>query len=582
MKFPSACFVILISLAAARAATDLSPAKWGAEERARVEALAQLPVPPAARVIEGKSGSVSATMSPVAVRAGIEALRQGGTAADAAATIALTQISTALGSYVSYAGLMQLTYFEAKTGRTYCMNAGWNSYRDENDPQSIPAAGQPDSAPGRKTMVPGFMAGLEAMHQRFGKLPFAELFSPAIWYAENGVKISPVLASFFATRQTVLSRTEEGRAFLHQVAPDRLPLAGDRFVQAELAKTLREVAQQGARYMYTGKWGRAYVAAVKREGGKITQEDLDSYAPIWETPLQTEFAGHTIYAPGRNSEGGYEILQALNLLEELKTASRGPYWRDPQALLDLSRVLQFAAAGPYVHSAVAASAAASGTTFTLEDRGNRAYAKAALPLLDYVFNPPAKLDVPKHSDAIVVIDQWGNVAAVVHTINTVLWGSTGIVVGGVPLSDAASFQQARLAVTKPGGRIPNEMAPIIATKEGKPDFAVACIGSSLVPETARLVLGALGEHMDPLAVMAAPPLVLNFDFTKRSTIVIPETGYDAEFLKGLHELGVTLETKGQQDVWNLRGTAVIGWLDADNSSRRTVEHPSIFSFAAGY
>ena len=539
-------------------------------------------MPQSPRLIEVKSGTISATMSPVAVRAGLEALQQGGTAADAAATVALTQIATALGSYVSYGGVMQLTYFEAKSGKVYCMNAGWNTYRGETNPQSIPSDGQPDSAPGRKTMVPGFMAGLESMHQRFGKLPFATLFAPAIWYAEKGITLNSVQASFFAARQSVLSRTVEGRAFLHQAAPDRVPLAGDRFIQGELAKTLRAVARQGACYMYTGEWGHAFVTAVQGEGGKVTLDDLASYAPIWETPLQTEFAGHTIYAPGPSSEGGYQLLQALNLLGELKMTERDLYWHDPQALLDFSRVLQFSAAGPYVHSAIAASAAATGSTLTLEDRATKAYGKAALPLLDYVFNPPAKPNEPKHSDAIVVIDQWGNVAALVHTINTVLWGSTGIVVGGVPLSDAAGFQQARLATLQPGARVPNEMTPIIATKAGRPRLAIACIGSSLVPETTRLALGLLGGRVEPLTLMAAPPLILNFDFTKHATIRVPETGYDAEFLKSLRAKGVTIETMAQQEVWNLKGTAVMGLIEPENLSRRTLEHPAIFSFAAGY
>jgi len=80
---------------------DLSPANWKVEEKARAEQAEQMPWPPQARVVEGRQGLVTGTMSPIAVHAGMEALRQGGTAADAAATVALTQVATALGSYVS-------------------------------------------------------------------------------------------------------------------------------------------------------------------------------------------------------------------------------------------------------------------------------------------------------------------------------------------------------------------------------------------------------------------------------------------------------------------------------------------------
>lgn len=149
-------------------AGDLSPANWKPTDKKRVEQMEMLPFPPQERMIEGRSAIVSNTGSPIAVQAGLEALKDGGTAADAAATVALTQITTALGSYVSFAGIAELVYFEAKTGKVYSMNAGWNSYRGETDPKTIPGADlgtlsanrqTGTGAEGRKTLVPGFMAG---------------------------------------------------------------------------------------------------------------------------------------------------------------------------------------------------------------------------------------------------------------------------------------------------------------------------------------------------------------------------------------------------------------------------------------
>ena len=84
---------------------ELSPSRWTATERKQAEQGEMTPWPAQAKMIAGQSGLVAGTMSPIAVRAGVEALRQGGTAADAAATVAFTQITTALGSYVSYAGI---------------------------------------------------------------------------------------------------------------------------------------------------------------------------------------------------------------------------------------------------------------------------------------------------------------------------------------------------------------------------------------------------------------------------------------------------------------------------------------------
>jgi gamma-glutamyltranspeptidase / glutathione hydrolase len=372
-------------------ASDLSPEKWNPAGKRRAEALEMSPFAPQARTIEGSSSIISDTGSPIAVHAGIEALKQGGTAGDAAATVALTEVATALGSYVSYAGVLQLVYFDAKSGKVYSLGAGWNSYRGENDPKSIPGADlsmigvrvrAAQGAEGRKTLVPGFMAGIEAMHKRFGRLPFAQLFQPAIWYAENGVTITPLLASYFALQNKSLARTPEGRQFMSQNGATGLPKVGDRFVQAELAKTLEGVASKGASCMYTGRWGQQFVAAVQRKGGRATMEDMRNYHVDWEEPLSTTFLGNTVFVPGKDNEGGHQLLEALNLIEELHLDQKRPYWEDPEAFGALSRVLQFAEIGPYVTPEVAACEAKHGLNFSPDDRITKAYAKAMAPMIE--------------------------------------------------------------------------------------------------------------------------------------------------------------------------------------------------------
>jgi gamma-glutamyltranspeptidase/glutathione hydrolase len=513
---------------------DLSPAHWPPAEKARAEEAQKSLSPAQARTVEGPSGLVAATTSPIAVQAGIQALRQGGTAADAAATVALTQVTTALGSYVSAAGILQLVYYDAASGKVISMNAGFNSWLGETEPATIPGNGSEVSdASGRKTLVPGFMAGIEAMQKRYGRLAFADVFQAAIWYAENGVAISPLLDSFFGMRGQVLSRTAEGRQFLHQAGDH--PWIGDRFVQTELAKTLRGVANDGAAYMYTGPWGQQFVDAVRRESGKATMDDMKRYQPIWEEPLSTTFLGDGVFGPGVSNEGGYLVLEALNLVEERKTQEMGPYWKDWRAFRDLSEILQIAEA--------------------------RTRRRAS------------------HSDAIVVIDRWGNVAALVHSINSVVWGTTGIVVEGVPISDAAGINQYRLAHLKPGDRVPNDMAPIIVMRDAKPVLATAAIGSSLTAETVRLLVGILGNGLDAATVMAAPPLLYNYG---SRVPIVPEGAYDTDFLKNLEAAGVKVQQESKGQVATLKGTVVVGAIDPDSAHRRSVETRGVSDFAAAY
>ena len=131
----------------------LSPARWPDGELEKYTELGRNG-DPLHHVAEGTKGMIVSTNEALAIRAGLEALKQGGTAADAAITTSLTQISMAAGCWVSYAGIMTMIYYEAETGRVHSMNAAFNTVREEDDPLSIPPPGNPS---GRTALVPGFM-----------------------------------------------------------------------------------------------------------------------------------------------------------------------------------------------------------------------------------------------------------------------------------------------------------------------------------------------------------------------------------------------------------------------------------------
>jgi gamma-glutamyltranspeptidase / glutathione hydrolase len=440
--------LLALILATPVQAADTSPAKWPAAERERAEKQETAGwAPGIERSISSKNGVVSAIASPIAVQAGVIVLREGGTAADAAATVALTEITTQLGSVVSYAGIMTLVYYDAKTGKVYSLDAGYNSYRNETEPRTIPVAdmGPMNSAvdavrgkdgagtrppalksKGRETLVPGFMAGIEAMHARFGRLPFADLFEPAVWYAERGVIVNPPLFGCFTLRSKFLARTPEGGEFLHQAGND-MPQLGDRFIQPELATTLRAVAEHGSKYMYIGPWGHDFVKTVQREGGKVTIDDMARYSVVWNEPFATTFAAHQVYTAGLPSHSAYNILPALNLAEELKLDKRSPYWKDPTALRDLQRISDVIDNGPQLDAKVAAFLRGQGIDISPAAQLTKTYAKAVAPLLDHLV--AASRNEARHSNAVVVIDKEGSIAAITHSINSVIWGDTGVVVG---------------------------------------------------------------------------------------------------------------------------------------------------------
>ena len=583
------------SHAPATSKVDLSPSKWNPADRERAEKLEMGVFAPSVREIEGRSGLVSNTGSPIAVHAGIEALKQGGTAADAAATVALTQIAVEMGSVVSYAGIFDMAYYDARSGKVFCLDAGWNSYRAETDPRTIPAGDlraigisrqTTTGYEGRMTMVGGFMAGIEAMHKRFGRLPFSQLFQPAIWYADNGVAVTPLGAGLFAAYGKFLSRTPEGRRFLHQSGSDQ-PKTGTRFIQTELAQTLRGVAARGSSYMYTGPWAHQFVAAVQRDGGKVTMEDLRDYRPTWEEPLSTSFDDTTVFVPGKNNEGSHQILESLNLISELHLDQKPPYWKDPVAFSELSRILQFAETSLYPFPEVQEYQRKKGLAFSPDDRITKAYARAMAPMISELQGQGPPGGSPHHSAGCVVIDRWGNVAALVHTIESMPFGQTGIVVGGIPLSGVAGIQQGQLAATRPGGRIPGLAAPVIVMAGKEPRLILATVGTSLVPETVRILLGVLGNHLEPAAVLSAPALLYNpepgptGELLSRRPQFVPQGAYDTDFLKSLEASGVKLEQKPAAQARAIRGTAALVTI-ARRGVLHSFEHPTLIDFAEAY
>lgn len=575
-------------------AADLSPGTWPAADRQRVEAQeTQSWSPTQAQVVSGSEGMVSATVSPIAVYAGVQALKQGGNAADAAATVALTQITTQLGSVVSYAGVFTMVYYDAKTHRIYSMDAGYNAYLGETDPKSIPQGdlgvlnfGRTPAAAGafgRETLVPGFMAGVEAMHQRFGRLPFKDLFAPAIWYDEHGVPVSDHLQGFFKMRQTALARTAEGRAFMAQAGGDT-PAHGALFVQPELARTLTAVSEHGAAYMYTGPWAQDFVRIVQREGGKATMEDLARYRPIWSEPYRVGVFGHEVYMNGAPHYGAYNLIPALNLAEAMKLDQKGPYWSDVDTFRDLARITETVTAAPQLSPAVAGQLKAHGVDPSPQNQLTKAYAAEVAPLMDALYTPPMDND-PHHSNSIVVVDKEGNIAAITHTINSVVWGGTGIVVDGIPIPDSGGFQQARLAAMAPGGRLPHEIIDtIVLDPAGKPVLATGSIGSSLVPETIRTLVGVLGQHQDLATVMAHPPLLSRFSLDGKDPppnerpVSLQESAYDPAFIAKLKASGVLMADTTAQMSGALRGTLAAVAIDPATGQRTAADQPGVMVF----
>ncbi|MEW5853972.1 MAG: gamma-glutamyltransferase [Myxococcota bacterium] len=171
--------------------------------------------------------------------------------------------------------------------------------------------------------VPGTVAGLEELHRAGGKLPWREVVAPAIKLAEEGFLVGRRLNQALQDRLEVLKRYPESASiFLKRGVPYDV---GDLLIQRDLADTLRTVQEEGAAGFYSGDIARAIASDMEEQGGLITLEDLAAYKPVWRRPLSGVYRGHTVVSFPPPSSGGVHLLQMLQLLSavDVRTLGRG-------------------------------------------------------------------------------------------------------------------------------------------------------------------------------------------------------------------------------------------------------------------
>jgi gamma-glutamyltranspeptidase / glutathione hydrolase len=456
---------------------------------------------------------VSATAGPQAVAAGVRALQAGGTAADAVLTTALANIVLHAGQSVSFTGFMNLVYYEAASGRVHSMNAGYNTVLGEADPLTIPA----DGPSGRAVLVPGFMAGVQAAHARFGALPFPALFEPAIRFAEDGFALPPQIAWVVSQNHAVLERSGAGRIFQR---PDGSWFeAGDTLRQPELAATLRAVAREGAAHMYAGSWARRFVVAVRSAGGRITLDDLAAYDVAWSEPAHGSFRGYDVYSVGAPNVGGLNLVEALNLASAAGIDTLPPFTESAEALFRLLRI----ADAPLVFGTdLSLRPAAPGLLERHFPRLDTARSARLTP--EHARRLWAAMQTEEwsamlaedearreergvgrhdgHSDAVLAVDEAGNVAALLYTANMLWWGRMGLFVDGVSVTE--SGDGGVLAGIPPGARLPEATNPAIVLRDGRPVLVSGAISMGVHETTLQSLVSVLAHDATPTNATQTP------------------------------------------------------------------------------
>lgn len=533
----------------------IAPSNWPAAERRHWETL-QYRLRPGNPVALGFAGAVTTAHNALATRIGIEALKQGGSAVDATLAAAFSQIVLGGGAVISFFGIFGLVHHEARTGEITTLQGGWKSCREETDPMTIPAGGNAatndvreflaGTPSARAAMVGGFFRAAEAAHRRFGKLPWATLLAPAIELAESGFEVSEELGIYLGFRLTELQRLPETRSIFFK--PDGTPyVPGDRFRQPALATTLRAVAREGTDYLYRGPWAERCVAAVRAEGGKMTLADLAEYEPIWAPPRRAERNGWELALLGDPCFGSVSLIEALNLTDVAGIRARGHWTRSARSFRDLVTACSAYALSYYPPQYLPPPLA--GLDLSLDGRVSRDHAETLWAALNAPDSMIRTEPAGTKSDDVVVVDQWGNWAALCHSSNCMCWGPTALVVDGITIHDPAGYQQILIAMAGPGNHLPMPIEVGLMLRNGKPEIGFATKNMGLHQKAVPAVLNVTDFGMNVAEADAAGALCL--PVTDPKNPLLPRTrvvrgDFDPALLA---ESGLAIHELSAEDAW---------------------------------
>jgi gamma-glutamyltranspeptidase/glutathione hydrolase len=291
-----------------------------------------LPVVQAEGRSYGRSNVISqqgivATSQVLASQAGAQILAKGGSAVDAAiaanAVLGVTEpLMTGLG------GDLFVIYQDAKTGQLIGLNSSGAAPKALS-PQFLAEHGVTRMPPDgiHSVTVPGAVRGWYQMHQRYGKLPWKDLFQAAIAFAEQGFPVHEGMHEIWAAPNIVRGlkgNAESARVFLPGGKP---PDTGQLFRNSDMAHALRLVAEQGPDAFYKGQIAAAILATSQHLGGTMTAEDLAGFSPEWVQPISIDYRGWRVYELPPNGQG-VAALEMLKIMSTQPPAAAGPFSPD--------------------------------------------------------------------------------------------------------------------------------------------------------------------------------------------------------------------------------------------------------------
>jgi len=509
------------------------------------------------RPVYAPNGAV-ATSQPLAAAAGLAALRRGGNAVDAALATAIALTVVQPGSNDIGGDLFALVW---DGGTLHGLNASGRSPAAFTPSSVREKAGATSTLGGYQATgsefvpergwlpvtVPGAPAGWRDLHERFGSLPFADLFTDAIGYAEHGYPVSPFVAGSWdrAVRSVLPSLT--GPEFAEWVRVfGRAPRVGERFRNPDAAATLRLIADTGAEAFYRGPIAASMVDFAARTGGLLTAEDLDKHGSEWVRPISARYRDHEVWEIPPNGQGLAALL-ALTILDGVDGADL--HHRIEAMKLGFADA-HACVADPEFHDA------------PLDQLLSDDYAAARRALIgDTAAVPPAGDPLRGGTVYLCTADSAGMMVSLIQS-NYMGFGSYVTVPGtGFTLHNRGAgfvLDEGHPNATAPGKRPFHTIIPGFLTRGGAPVGPFGVMGGHMQPQGhVQLVLSTVDDGLDPQAALDRPRWYWHAGLDVR---VEPGLAGEVDGLRRRgHDVTVTENGYGMgQAIWRLDDSYVAG------------------------
>lgn len=526
-----------------------------------------------------------ATEQELASRIGLDILKAGGNAVDAAVGIGFA-LAVALPNAGNLGGGGFMMVHDAKTGKSVALDfrevaplkATRNMYLDDKGNVINGKSLYTHYAVG----VPGTVAGMEHALKKWGTMPLDKVIAPSIALAEKGFPVSETLAKILRQEQKNMGKWPATTEIFWK---DGAPLKrGDLLVQKDLAQSMRLIAQQGAKAFYEGAIAQKIAAEMAPHAGAVTLQDLREYKVAEREPVRGTYRGHEVVTMPPPSSGGTHLVQILNMLEQWPLAQWGQNSAQTLHHMAESSKLAYADRSEYLGDPDFVKIPLKGLT-------SKRYAESLAKTVDPNRARPAKeikpgQPQPYESDQTThysVVDKAGNAVAVTYTLNTnfgsgIVAKGTGILLNN-EMDDFAAKPGVANAYGLVGGdanavaakkRPLSSMTPTLVLKDGKPTLVTGSPGGARIITTVlQTVVNTIDFGNNPAEAAAAPRV--HHQWTPDELRV--EKGLSPDTLALLKQRGHNIAVKpsmGRTQTIQIRNGMLYGYSDPRNPDGQTL------------